>query len=230
MKIYVNGDSNTAGTELENPEIESVGNQLATKLGGTVILNDAVAGSSNDGILRRTYNYLNKCNGDYPDFMIIGWTSSEREDWFIDGKYQSLNNFGVNIPESINTNSIDGNAGWNYYWNRKATSYEYHSQMIRYWNTKIFNFHLELEHLGIKHVFFNAIYNFNIYGGSDDDVFEHDWQGTFYEPYALGKSMIQWATNAGYQEITPGWFHFNKDAHTEWTNILYNHIQENNLL
>lgn len=229
MKIYVNGDSNIAGAELETPNIDSVGNQLSVKLGGTVILNDAIAGSSNDGILRRTYEYLRNC-GQYPDFMIIGWTSSEREDWFIDGEYKGLNMLDVNIDEAINTKNIDGNAGWDYWRRRKATNHPYHAQMIKYWNTKIFNFHLELKHLGIKHFFFNAIYNFNIYGGCDDDIFEHNWEGVFYKPYETGGAMVQWCVDSGFKEITPGWFHFPKPAHTAWANILYNHIKENNLL
>ena len=215
MILYVNGDSNSAGTEMKNSE-DCYANQLATRLNATLI-NDSYAGASNDSILNKTQTYLQKCkiNNSYPDLVVIGWSSSEREDWFVNGEYKSINSFNVN------TDGLERLPEWDYWSKNKAgwlsNDPSYETQMVKYWNTKIFNFHLELEYLKIPHLFFNAIYSFNTFG----PVYTYDWNNTFYKPYDKSSAMIKWADANGYQQITPGHWHYEKDAHTEWTNILY---------
>lgn len=213
MLIYFNGDSNTAGTELENTN-DCFANQLANLLEAD-LFNDAYAGASNDRILKTTNDYINQHS---PDLVIIGWSSSEREDWFINGEYKSVNSFRVN------TNDLDQQSQWEYWANNKSGwlsgDYAYEKELCKYWNTKIFNFHLELSYKNIPHLFFNAIYSFNTRGS----VYEYNWNNNFYGPYDKNLAMIQWADLAGYQQITPGKWHFKKDAHTNWANILYNHL------
>jgi len=99
--IYTDGDSWTAGDILD-PLLEEQGGyhinhpennpyrlpkvwpgKLAS-LTGTEVLNEAVAGSSNDGIIRRVYNNIPVLLEKYrPEdlFVIIGWTSPERKDF-----------------------------------------------------------------------------------------------------------------------------------------------------
>jgi hypothetical protein len=219
MILYVNGDSNSAGTEMQDPN-DCYANNLAQLLGASCT-NQSVAGASNDHILRTTYNYLAH---NRPDLMVIGWSSSEREDWFVDGEYRSVNSFFVN------TDNIEQTSEWDYWSKHKAGwisgDYSYEKQLVKYWNTKIFNFHLELIHLKIPHLFFNAIYSFNLF----DPVFEYNWNNTFYKPYDKNLAMIKWADDQGYEQITPGQWHFEKDAHTHWANILYSYIKENHII
>ena len=102
MLIYFNGDSNTEGTELDNPSEQGFAGKLAKKFNAQHI-NQAFAGASNDKIFRTTEEYLQECKtkNQFPDLIIIGWTEWIREDWFINGEYHSLNSFGLRNPETV---------------------------------------------------------------------------------------------------------------------------------
>jgi len=219
MMLYVNGDSNSAGAEMKNVN-DCYANQLAQLLNATIV-NNSYSGASNDRILRTTYKYL---ENNIPDLLVIGWTSSEREDWFIQNEYKSVNSFHVNtldlerMPEWKEWS--ENKAGW------LSNDYSYEKQLVKFWNSKIFNFHLELNYCKIPHFFFNAIYSFNVFG----PVYEYPWGNAFYQPYNKNSAMIRWASAQGYEEITPGKSHFEKEAHSKWANVIYKHIKDNNLI
>ena len=100
--IYCDGDSWTAG-DILNPELEKQGEFFINhedndsyrlprvwphklgKLCDIEIKNNSVAGSSNDGIVRRVLDSIPKLLRQYkPEELcvIIGWTSPERKDFF----------------------------------------------------------------------------------------------------------------------------------------------------
>ena len=79
MKLYFNGCSFVYGGELDNPERDSFPNVLQRKI-GCEILDDSENGISNQRILRTTLSRdLSDC------FVIIGWTSLFRYEYFEDG-------------------------------------------------------------------------------------------------------------------------------------------------
>ena len=110
--ILCDGDSWTAG-DIINPELKLINENHANvndplndsyrlpkvwphKLGKLLnidTLNIAHAGSSNDAIVRRTMRKVKDLLLDYkPEdlFVIIGWSSPERKDFYYDGKWETL--------------------------------------------------------------------------------------------------------------------------------------------
>ena len=223
MKLYVGGDSNVAGYELKNPE-NSFSYKLGQMLGATETIVQAVGGASNDKILSTTQSYLASCET-FPDLVVIGWSSVERQDRFVNGSYVSLNNLGV----VENVTRIEDDYRYQYFLKHQAHNYDYHREMHKYWQNRIYNYHLELLYYKIPHLFFNAIHSFGFWEGTLEHLV-HDWDNTFITPYDKRGSYIEYCEDNGYQEITPGWHHFNEDAHQDWANILYQYIKTYNLI
>ena len=228
MLIYFNGDSNTAGTELEYPEQQGFAAKLSSKF-NAAFTNDAIAGASNDTICRTTREYLNSFLRT-PDLIVIGWSDSAREEWFYNGKYYPVNSLGVEVP------SFADETLYQYWSSNQGADEVYRSQLSKYWNSRIYQFHLELEHLGIPHLFFNAIESLNYreafikryyvdYG--KESVLHFDWKNTFIRPYDVDFSMIQYLGEQGHNQITPGWFHYGESAQDDWATLLYDYIQAN---
>ena len=109
--MLCDGDSWTSG-DIINPELELAGKEhpnvndpsnddyrlpkvLPHKLGKLLdveTLNIAMAGSSNDAIVRRTMRKVKELLLDYkPEdlFVIIGWSSPERKDFYYPGEWES---------------------------------------------------------------------------------------------------------------------------------------------
>lgn len=83
--IVVNGCSLTHCQGLEDPKTNGWPALLAKKF-GLPIVNIAARGSSNEGILRRTYDYFYKDFKNNKPFYIIGWTGAMRKEEYIDIK------------------------------------------------------------------------------------------------------------------------------------------------
>ncbi len=133
------------------------------KLLNVNVKNVAVPGSSNDTIVRRTINnvlsLLKQYNGD-EIFVIIGWTSPERKDFYHkDMVFPADANWFTLRPAEIKNylknkdnkhlHSFFTNYG-KYFWNRE----EY---MSRYINHNLY-LHYFLESYGIGHLFYSAFY------------------------------------------------------------------------
>lgn len=231
MLIYFNGDSNTAGTELVNPVEQGFAGKLAKKLGASFI-NQATAGAANDTIYRTTREFL-ITSSTKPDLIIIGWSDSGREEWFYQNKYQSVNSLGVELPDVANLELYQ-------YW-KEHQGYDivYLTQLTKYWNSRIYQFHLELEFLKIPHLFFNAIESFvdrregmklYYHGYHTTDPMIFNWNNKFINPYQEKYSMINHLESSGHKQITPGWFHYGEPAQEEWAELMYNHIKQHNIL
>ena len=97
MILYVNGDSHSHGCGL--PAHQRYSNIVGKELGFTVV-NNAQMGASNASILRTTKQYFD--NGNVPDFVIIGWSTWEREEWFFQNQYYNVNASGHDkLPEEL---------------------------------------------------------------------------------------------------------------------------------
>ena len=87
--MYVNGDSWTFGQELRDDEPDHLTYKyyntwpwhLSQSLEIPVLHNDALGGTSNDRIYRRTLDYIQNYKGDYDELLIIpAWTTYERRE------------------------------------------------------------------------------------------------------------------------------------------------------
>ena len=123
MILYVNGDSHAAAAECVNSHAwacddglywglgqqphpdnlrASFGCELANHL-DAVLVCDAQAGGSNDRIIRTTQQWIN----DNPDtledtFMLIQWSTWEREEWFYDNTWWQVNASGIDqVPQPL---------------------------------------------------------------------------------------------------------------------------------
>ena len=131
--------------------------KLATKL-GIKSMNTAVAGSSNDGIVRRVIdNVLNLLNKYEPHEIkvVIGLTSPERKDFY----HKKDNDYGWDVLYPLDSSELSEERSLfkkvysSIYWNKE----EYISRYLQ----SIFLIHHFLKYKGIDHTFFNAFYQDN---------------------------------------------------------------------
>lgn len=176
IKVLVaDGDSWTAG-EIIDPKLVDLINgnimhkdndayrlpkvwphKLASKL-GVECINIGEAGSSNDGIVRRTVNKLENILKKYKTeeiLYIIGWSSPERKDFFFtDEKHRAWETLYPGEFESFKSE------------NKRLLDF-YKRYTVNFWNPEEFicryihhnlYLHTYLESKNIKHLFFNAFY------------------------------------------------------------------------
>jgi len=226
MKIYINGDSHAAAAEAVNtfafaeddPQLFYMGRaphpanaavSWGRKLGQTVkatIHNDAESASSNERILRTSRQWLQKNHAWLAETVVlIQWSTWERTEWLIDGRYYQINASGIDIvPDSYQEryrNWID-QIDWD--------------QCLRQAHDSIWRFHQELLELKVKHVFFNGNSDFSKLPKSD----RFDWQHHFVGPYDPGMTYDAWLKSHGFHTVSPKSWHFGADAHSAWANFV----------
>lgn len=229
--IYFNGDSNVAGSELADPD-KGMAGCLARSL-GMPYQNNAFGGASNDRIYDTTMDTLfDRATNrpqlrQRPDLVVIGWTQFSRIQWFLvdawnQGEFWEVNNLGVGMPVPDQYQS-------RYEFWKTDIRFDSHWDAVlgKYWHNKIFNLHCLLAHFKIPHLFFNAFQCFLTHGLTQD---QQDWQSCFMAPYDDRLCYVPWCFRQGYQEITPGWNHFQEDAHTEWAAIMDQYIRQHKIL
>ena len=127
------------------------------------VINNAVAGSSNDGILRRTINSVLKLEKSYDSkdiLVIVGFSSPERKDFYY--RHNNVSAWDTMYPLDIEAERLSEDRKLFYreygkiYWNEE----EY---ITRYMQTVI-ALSSFLENKGIQHIFFNAFYETEIDG------------------------------------------------------------------
>ena len=125
MILLVNGDSHTAGAEAVNSHAfaeddpkyvnmqrsphpdnlkASWGLKLSKMLNASPLVL-AESASSNDRIIRTTNQWL----VEHPDsdvFIIIQWSTWEREEWLIDNKWFQVNASGIDVFPTVTNNDI----------------------------------------------------------------------------------------------------------------------------
>ena len=237
MQIFFNGDSHTSGTEL--PDGTAYSNVLASMLNAEIVGNPAVGGASNYRIARTTDAYLDKCEAEnkFPDLVVIGWSQVCRFDWFHDGKYRSACAGGDDLSvETMYSTNPRRAAGWEIVTKAASPESIYYLSLFHF--EMIYNVHLRLEHLGIKHLFFNGCEGFRDPYRTGPAIHDtgfmmrypdYDWGNTFWR--ILDKkdaSLMTWASNRNYP-ITK-WHHTSEEAHIEFANILKDYMSEHNII
>tara|TARA_B110000858_G_C17673811_1_gene413179 strand:+ start:60 stop:671 length:612 start_codon:yes stop_codon:yes gene_type:complete len=203
MLLYANGDSHTA------PDFGYV-NIVAQELNCDLI-NQAQSGSSNASILRRTREYLEHTT---PDFIIIGWSTWEREEWYHNDRYYTVTASGTNsVPEELEHKYKQ--------WVIEQTSDRWSEKSVE-WHEYLYSFHLELEQKNIRHLFFNCMYDFLRKKQT------YNWNNAYVEPYDKNQSFYWYLKNKG---LCPDeWYHYEADGHKVWAKFLIDYIRENKLI
>ena len=226
MILYINGDSHSAAGEAVNnycfaeddPKYFYMGraphpDNLAVSYGAILskivkakLKCDAESASSNDRIIRTTRQFLKQPTND-SKFVVIGWSTWEREEWLHDGTYWQVNAGGVgeDWPDEIKERykpwiaSMDINA------------------KVREQHAKIWDFHTELTDLGVKHLFFNTFEPLTV-------PTRLDWGNNYVDPYNKDATYYNWAIANGYEPVREGSYHFGKDVHFAWAQFLIKHL------
>jgi hypothetical protein len=221
MKILLNGDSNMCGEELEDRSL-GIAPQLCNLLGYEGI-NLSLSGSSNDRIYDTTMDYIK--NNPAPDLIVIGWSEYARVQWFLTDQgypeWLEINNLGVGKREPPAEYNLRLQ-----HWHQTADNFEYRLGLTLYWHQRIYNLHKYLEYLKIPHVFFNAFHDFKV----NQIEFQLDWNNKFMNPYDQDNTYVQWCTKQGYQEITPGWYHYEPAGQRAWAEKLHAYIKDQNIV
>ena len=228
MKILFNGDSNMAGTEVgANESVPYYLNELIqSRVGVTEYDNLALPGASNDYIYDTTVEYL---RDNKPDLVVIGWSDAGRMQWFnsTTGEMMEMNAIEVCKYDKDNEDNDE-------YWRRSNLLKEkmhhtsqYAQETALYWHNKIFNLHLMLDYLGIKHFFFSAFPMFN--PRTIPGEYALDWKQVFYKPYET--SYLSYCMQNNYKQMTEGWFHYEPAGQKAWAEELFRwagprHIEE----
>jgi hypothetical protein len=232
MILYVNGDSHSAGAEAVNPhafaeddplywalgrrphpdnERVSYGCEIANHM-GAILHCDAESASSNARIIRTACDYLKE---NTPDFVIIGWSTWEREEWWDEEtqRYWQVNAGGIghDWPNSIKEKYREWIIDLDY--NKKLEDAK--------WD--IWAFHLHLRDMNVKHFFFNT------FEPLDAESHHFDFEKNYLDPYNRDFTYYNWLKANGFDTVHPDSYHFGPDAHRAWGEFLYQNIVQNYL-
>jgi hypothetical protein len=236
MKLYVNGDSHTAGAEAVNscafaeddrnlrhlgrlPHPANLAVSWGRRLADAVKAGfycDAESAASNARIIRTTRAWLEEFPERAKDtVIIIQWSTWERQEWLIDGKYFQINASGVDVvPQAYQEKYKHYILGIDY------------KQVTQQAHEEVWAFHDELAQMGVRHVFFNGNNSF------DKVAIENrkDWGVSYIDPYDKNSTYDQWLKNNGFDTVSPRSYHFGKAAHAAWANFVLQYIIANKLI
>jgi acyl-CoA thioesterase FadM len=231
MILYANGCSHTAAAEAVVPDAFAVDDgragidrrphpanlaaswctHLAGDLGVTLHC-DAESASSNDRIIRTTRDWI----ANNPDklsntFMVIQWTTWEREEWLHNGTWYQVNASGVDwVPRELHQRYkqfvID--VDWT------AKTQECHE--------KIWTLHTELKSLNIPHLFYSGHSTFS------DVQTQHIWGTSYMYPYNRQGSYNAILQQNGH--VPSKWYHFDAKGHCFWANYVLQYIKQHHLV
>lgn len=244
MILYVNGDSHSAGAEAVNPYCfaeddplyyglgrqphpdnlrASYGCELANMM-GAILECDAESAASNDRIIRTTWNHLQGVQNvpvDRPDYLIIGWSTWEREEWSYEGTYYQVTAGGTDtVPKELENKYKE--------WVIKQSDPEVINQKIVDIHNRIWKLHQDLTQRKIPHLFFNTYSDFStIKNFSHLGTEEYDWGSSYVDPYSRSGTYYEWCLANGFKTARPNSYHFGADAHCAWAEFLYRSIVTN---
>jgi hypothetical protein len=235
MILYVNGDSHTAAAEAVNPwafaeddpqwfylgraphpeNLAISWSKLLSLSLKTSFHCHAESGSSNTRILRVSRDWLSR----QPDssrsqiFMIIQWSTWEREEWEHHDSYYQVNASGVDrVPQELQEKYRQYILGIDW------------AQRTQQAHQDIYDFHYELTEKGVKHIFFNGNNDFS------KIVKQFDWGKNYIGPYDPGSTYNSILRREGFDTVDPESWHFGKDAHSFWHRFMLKYIIENKFI
>lgn len=234
MILYVNGCSHSAAAEAAVPHAwscddgnlwgtgtephpanlaVSYGKRIADAIGADLIC-QASSGGSNDRTIRTTTDWINTNPELLADtYMIIQWTTWEREEWFHNGIWYQVNASGIDtVPLELQERYKNYVIGVD--WDSKTKQA----------HQKIWDMHLYLKQLGVRHLFFSGHSTFS------DIPNHHDWGTNYFFPYSREHSYHNWLKNNGGTYSNAASYHFDAKSHRLWAEYLLQYINDNQLL
>jgi hypothetical protein len=239
MILYTNGDSHTAAAECVNnhafaeddkryfmmgraphpDNLERSWSKLLSQRLSCGLKCHAESASSNDRIMRTTRQWLEKQAKDINRTLyVIQWSTWEREEWLIDDEYYQINASGIDdVPPHFH------DAYKNYVANVDGDT------KTKQAHEDIWQFHLELEQLGAKHIFFNGNSDFNKIKLWDKQNGEKEWGSSYIEPYDPDHTFNA-VVGARCDTVSPASWHYGVDGHRVWAQYITKYIIDNQLV
>jgi len=232
MILYVNGDSHAAAAEAvvphgwaeddeffwglgrkPHPENERVsfGCELANQL-YAILQCDAQAGGSNARIIRTTREWLHTQDRVDDAFVVLQWSTWEREEWFYDNEWWQVNASGIDhVPHALEER-----------YKKFVVELDWREARARA-HEEIWQFHQELKLNQVRHVMFN---------GNNDfcGLSQRDWGTSYIGPYNPDQTYNSILRTQGFKTVSPESWHFGADAHCFWGNYLLQYMNKHNLL
>ena len=213
MILYVNGDSNSSN----NGKFwtQQLKNYLACD-----ITNQSLPAGSNPRILRTTTEFFKNHEQDACDyFVVIGWTSWEREEWFYQDRYYQINASGrTQVPDELKEKYI------NWVADKDSISQINKSRTL---HKEIIDLHYKLKALQVKHLFFNALMPFQHEVLVADEL-RFNWGDNFIGPYENDLSYYWYLKKRNF--VADDCYHYGEDGHQAWADFLIDYIEEKKLL
>jgi hypothetical protein len=234
MIVYINGDSHAAAAECVNPYAwaqddglywglgqqphpdnlrASFGCELANRL-DAILVCEAQSGCSNNRIIRITQDWISQNQSVLDDtFVVIQWSTWEREEWLCNGEYYQVGASGVDhVPQELQEKYRHYIIGLD--WQTKIK--EAHDQIWR--------FHQDLKTQRIRHVMFN--------GNNDFSQAQNrmNWGANYIRPYDPDQTYNAVLKNNGFKTVNPDSWHFGSDGHCFWAEYLLQYITDNKIL
>jgi len=213
INLYVNGDSHTAGTYLENlSDNKKCFSALLANRYDLTHTNEALAGGSNNRIIRLSKEHLRNADPTRT-VVLIGWSTFERTEWHVDGQWHQICGqplYEIKIPKLKKywkdyTDKVWNDPNWTFY----------HARSIECQHD-ILDFHHWLKKKNFKHLFFHAHKEFTV-----DKIFRLDWPGNIWlgnDPYNASLSFTQHSLKKGHSP--DAWYHFDYDAHKDYADFI----------
>lgn len=234
MILYVNGCSHSAAAEAAVPYAwacddgqlwtmgtephpanlaVSYGRHIADELGAKLVC-EASSGGSNDRVIRTTKEWIERNPDKLADtFVILQWTTWEREEWLHAGTWYQVNASGIDtVPDELQERykHFVINVDWN------VKTPEAHD--------KIWEMHQYLKDRGIRHLFFSGHSTFS------DIQNRRDWGKNYMHPYIREESYHNWLINNGGEYANAASYHFDAKSHRLWAQHVLQYINDNNLI
>jgi hypothetical protein len=231
MILYANGCSHTAAAEAvvldgfavddgkagidRRPHPLNLAASWCTHLARDLGMNlycDAESASSNDRIARTTRAWISTNLDQLRNtFMVIQWTTWEREEWLHQGTWYQVNASGIDwVPRELQQRYREFVVGVD--WAEKTQ--QAHNQ--------IWSLHTELQDLAIPHLFYSGYSTFS-------DIQNHyDWGTSYLEPYNRQGSYSAILQQNGH--VPTSGHHFDAKGHCFWAKYLLQYINKHNLV
>ena len=236
MILYVNGDSHAAAAEAVNchafaeddhryfymgrvPHPDNLAVSWGKRLSDVIKTTykcDAESAGSNTRILRTTRQWLKDTDLSTTEVLVvIQWSTWEREEWSHNGTYYQVNSSGIDqVPDELKEQYKNFVVGVDW------------KQVTNQAHQTIWNFHLELTALGVKHVFLNG----NNHFGNIQPEHRRYWGNSYIGPYDPSLTYDQWLKNNGFQTVAPDSWHFGQEAHTAWGRYVLQYMIQHKLI
>jgi hypothetical protein len=216
-KLWINGDSHTAGSYSPCNVEQPFALQLAQAL-DLEYTNIALPGGSNKRIIRTTIEALPKLNP-LETFILIGWSSWERTEWYWNNQWHAIcGDPGYHMPEFAR-------ARWQQHADHYANQFDSKISDHDLWTKSkeqehaIWVFHQLLHNLGYKFLFFLGCANAFRWESTHEtssqlpwlpDTWAHDpYQPTGFSEYCQARGHVR----------DDKW-HYGPEAHNDYADYL----------